>query len=100
MFWKHNRIVVVVNVDEMSTTHWVILRRVTEALLYPPPPPLGNVYWIDSFAGSVEVVRLDGSHRALLYQQDGSKPSLLATHPNNGSVGVVCPTGYNPFRNN
>ena len=44
----------------------------------------GNVYFVDSTSGGIEVISEDGSYRKLLVQIDGGKPIGLAVYPQQG----------------
>lgn len=42
-----------------------------------------NLYWIDTFAGTIEVCRSDGSQRMILKHTD-NKLQSIALHPTKG----------------
>ena len=41
----------------------------------------GNIYWVSEKNGTIEVARLDGSHRKVLINDSRSIPRSIAVHP-------------------
>lgn len=46
----------------------------------------GNLYWCDKGTDTLEVSRLDGTHRRVLLRGNLSEPRALALHPKRGSA--------------